>query len=72
MNGERNTQSENVLAICKARGWAAPWNWEHPDKRNRWNTGLSPRTGDPKTRYTSMGPSKRTVARRAARARRSQ
>lgn len=61
-------QIKNAKVLQNARAW----NWQWPDERGRWGTGLSPRRGDPRTRFTSMGPSKRTVNRRAARARRSQ
>lgn len=67
MNDERK-QSDDVIMLHQAHAW----NWQWPANGNRWDTRLGPRRGDPKTRFTSMGPSKRTVARRAARARRSQ
>ena len=61
MNTQKNAQ---VLQVAKA------WNWKWPMSRNRWDTKLSPKRADPRTRYTSMGPSNRTVTRRAARVRR--
>lgn len=66
MNDEQK-QSDDVIVLHQARAW----NWQWPDERGRWNTGLSPKKGDPKTEFTSIGPSKRTVSRRAARTRRS-
>lgn len=56
----------NARVLHKARAW----NWQWPDNRGRWDTKLSPRRGDPRTKFTPMGPSKRTASRRVARARR--
>jgi len=45
---------------------ARAWNWDWPDEKGRFYTNITSPSADASTRFTPLGPSKRTLAKRAA------
>lgn len=63
-----NAQRVRALAIARENGGGhAPCRWAWPNERNCWRTSQSGKWSPPKTKFTATGPSKRTIAKRAAR-----
>lgn len=63
----KQTRTEKYLQEQRA------WNWLWPDERGRWDTKRELRgvtKNAHKTLFTSVGPSKKTLGKRAAKARR--